>query len=66
MGLYEEPEKPGNALEFIQQHMTATAASTGDVETLQQENAELKSANEQLQARVAELTQQLAAATGGD
>lgn len=64
VGLYEEPEKPGNALEFIQQHMTSTAANTGDIETLRQENAELKASNEKLTARVAEL--EAAAGGGGD
>ena len=48
MGLYEEPEKPANALEFVHQHMSADAAGTSDVEALKKENAALKAQIEEV------------------
>ena len=40
MGLYEEPEKPGNAIDFIKKCLGAP--SDTDVEELRAENEELK------------------------
>merc|ERR1712146_612838 len=54
VGLYEEPEKPANAIDFIK--MTLGAPSGVDVDAL-------KAENEQLKAKVGELEAQLAAAT---
>ena len=40
VGLYEEPEKPGNAIEFIKKYLGAP--SDTDVEQLKSENDSLK------------------------
>ncbi len=48
MGLYEEPEKPANALEFFQQHLTADGPATSDMEALKKENADLKTKIEEV------------------
>ncbi len=40
VGLYEEPEKPGNAIEFIKKCLGAP--SDTDVESLKAENEQLK------------------------
>ncbi len=53
VGLYEEPEKPANALEFVHQHMSPDAAGTSDVEALKKENAALKAQVEEVSACVA-------------
>ena len=50
MGLYEEPEKPGNVTDFIKRQLGAS--SDTDVEHLQAENAELKNTVKQLQGQV--------------
>uniref|UniRef100_A0A8C5LPH5 MYC binding protein n=1 Tax=Leptobrachium leishanense TaxID=445787 RepID=A0A8C5LPH5_9ANUR len=42
VALYEEPEKPNNALDFLKQHMCAAGPESPDVETLRLELAELK------------------------
>ncbi len=52
VGLYEEPEKPANALDFVQQHLTSKAAGTSDVEALKAENASLKARIEEVRKRV--------------
>ena len=46
--MYEEPEKPGNALEFFQQHLTAEGPATSDMEALKKENGELKARVEEV------------------
>eukprot|EP00053_Salpingoeca_punica_P012497 m.111941 g.111941 ORF g.111941 m.111941 type:complete len:94 (+) comp15961_c0_seq8:1879-2160(+) len=61
VGLYEEPEKPGNALEFLQRHLQGGAPNTADVESLRAENAALKLKNEQLETELEELKKKLAA-----
>lgn len=48
VGLYEEPEKPGNALEFFQQHLTAEGPATSDMEALKKENHDLKAKIEEV------------------
>ncbi len=50
-GLYEEPEKPANAIEFLQQHLSASAAGTSDLEALKKENAALKTRIEEVRWR---------------
>ena len=50
MGLYEEPDKPSQAIEFIK--MQLGAPGTVDVEAL-------KAENEQLKSKVEELTKEL-------
>ena len=44
--LYEEPEKPANALDFIKQYLGAP--TSGDVETMKAEKDELVKKNEEL------------------
>ncbi|ELU05844.1 hypothetical protein CAPTEDRAFT_157991 [Capitella teleta] len=48
VGLYEEPEKPSNALDFLKQHLGAGGAESADVEALKLEVTELKQENERL------------------
>merc|ERR1712179_64035 len=48
VGLYEEPEKPNNALDFLKQHLGASGPETADVEALKQEFTELRQKCEQL------------------
>ena len=55
VGLYEEPEKPNDALDFIKQHIGADGPDTGDVESLKLEVTELRQKNEQLTEENAEL-----------
>ncbi|XP_074658540.1 c-Myc-binding protein-like [Tubulanus polymorphus] len=46
--LYEEPEKPNNALDFLRQHIGASGPETADVEALRLEVTELRQKVEQL------------------
>ena len=62
MGLYEESEKPQNALQFMQQFLSGDAPGAADVEQLKAENESLKAENEALKEKVAALE----AAGGGD
>jgi len=48
VGLYEEPEKPNNALDFLKQHLGASGPETADVEALKLEVSELRTKVEQL------------------
>merc|ERR1711941_176133 len=57
VGLYEEPERPANAVDYIKKYL---GAPTGvDVEELRAENEGLKKQNEALQRKVDTLTKQL-------
>mmetsp|Transcript_59293 Transcript_59293/g.190782 ORF Transcript_59293/g.190782 Transcript_59293/m.190782 type:complete len:98 (+) Transcript_59293:93-386(+) len=57
VGLYEEPERPANAIDYIKKYL---GAPTGvDVEELRAENDELKRQNADLEAKVQSLTVQL-------
>ena len=57
VGLYEEPVRPLNAIDYIKKYL---GAPTGvDVEELRAENEELKQRNEELQKRLDELVNQL-------
>jgi hypothetical protein len=47
VALYEEPEKPANALDFIKQYLGAP--TSGDVETMKAEKDELVKKNEELE-----------------
>ncbi|CAK8686096.1 unnamed protein product [Clavelina lepadiformis] len=49
VNLYEEPEKPNNALEFLYQHLNGSGPDSADVEALKVDVVELK-------AKVAQLT----------
>jgi hypothetical protein len=53
VALYEEPESPEDALEYIKQFLGSPQGI--DVESLQSENAELEQQVEVLRARLAEL-----------
>lgn len=59
VGLYEEPEKPNNALDFLKQHIGASGPEAADVEALKLEVAELRQKNEQLTEEAAELRSKL-------
>ena len=50
VGLYEEPEKPGNPIEFIKKCLGAP--SDTDVESLKAENEELKRQKAELEKKI--------------
>ncbi|GMH57120.1 hypothetical protein TrRE_jg2399 [Triparma retinervis] len=57
VGLYEEPERPPNAVDYIKRYM---GAPTGvDVEALRVENEELKKEVAELRATQEEMSQRL-------
>mmetsp|Transcript_818 Transcript_818/g.1796 ORF Transcript_818/g.1796 Transcript_818/m.1796 type:complete len:97 (+) Transcript_818:144-434(+) len=57
VGLYEEPERPANAVDYIKKYLGAPSGI--DVEELRAENEELKMRNSQLEQQVASLTLQV-------
>ncbi|CAH1800193.1 unnamed protein product [Owenia fusiformis] len=57
--LYEEPEKPNNALDFLQQHMGTTGPESADVEALKLEVTELRQKVEALSEENGELKTKL-------
>ena len=57
VGLYEEPEKPGNAIEFIKKCLGAPSDS--DVETLKSDNEKLKQEKSELEQKIAALEAEL-------
>ncbi|KAL4233540.1 hypothetical protein ACF0H5_008220 [Mactra antiquata] len=59
VGLYEEPEKPNNALDFLKQHLGASGPDTADVEALKLEVSELRQKCEQLTEQNNELKAKL-------
>ena len=61
--MYEEPEKPNDALDFIRQHLGADGPDTGDVESLKLEVTELRQKCEQLTEENAELKAKVKATT---
>jgi len=61
VGLYEEPEKPNNAIDFLKQHLGADAPQTADVEALKLEVTDLRQQVEKLTEENTELKQKLAA-----
>ncbi|XP_035685990.1 c-Myc-binding protein-like [Branchiostoma floridae] len=60
VGLYEEPDKPNNALDFLRQHLGASSPETADVEGLRLELSEARQKVEQLSEENAELKAKLA------
>ncbi|KAG7475200.1 C-Myc-binding protein-like [Solea senegalensis] len=42
VALYEQPERPNNALEFVKQHLDAAGLTLTDTEHLQQEVTDLR------------------------
>ena len=59
VGLYEEPEKPGNAIEFIKKCLGAP--SDVDVEQLKSDNEELRRNKAELEKKIEELKRDLEA-----
>lgn len=57
VGLYEEPEKPGNAIEFIKKCLGAPADT--DVEQLKADNEELKRQKHELEKRIETIQREL-------
>ncbi|KAL3059839.1 c-Myc-binding protein-like [Trematomus bernacchii] len=45
VALYEQPDKPNNALEFVKQHLNSAGQSSADSEALQQEVIDLRQRN---------------------
>jgi len=64
VGLYEEPERPPNAVDYLKRYM---GAPTGvDVEALKAENESLKSEVAELKGTVEQLNTQLAGLQADD
>ena len=64
VGLYEEPERPPNAVDYIKRYM---GAPTGiDVEALRVENEELKKEVAEMKVTLEELNQRVRDAEGAD
>ena len=59
VGLYEEPEQPGNAIEFIKKCLGAP--SDTDVEQLKADNEELKRNKSELEKKIEDLKRDLEA-----
>ena len=57
VGLYEEPEKPGNVIEFIKKSLGAP--SDTDVEQLMAENEELKRQKSDLEKKIEQVQSEL-------
>ena len=57
VGLYEEPEKPGNVIDFIKKSLGAP--SDTDVEQLMAENEELKRQKNDLEKKIEVLESEL-------
>ena len=62
VSLYEEPEKPVNAVDFLKHHISGGPPETADVEALMLELTQLKEKNKGLEEEVADLKAQLEAA----
>ncbi|XP_032899400.1 C-Myc-binding protein [Amblyraja radiata] len=60
VALYEEPEKPNNAMDFLKRHLGTTGPETADVETLRLEVTELRQKYEALLEENKELKAKLA------
>ena len=57
VGLYEEPEKPGNVIEFIKKSLGAP--SDTDVEQLMAENEELRRQKSELEKKIESIQYEL-------
>ncbi|CAM9222317.1 unnamed protein product, partial [Ectocarpus sp. 12 AP-2014] len=59
VGLYEEPERPPNAVDYIKRYM---GAPTGvDAEAMRLQNEEFKRENEELRSKLQSLTEKMTA-----
>ena len=63
VALYEEPEKPANALEFIK--MTLGAPTGVDVDQLKAENEQLRKQCDEMTLKLEDVQAKLAEAEGG-
>ncbi|XP_023668760.1 C-Myc-binding protein [Paramormyrops kingsleyae] len=59
VALYEETEKPTNALDFVKQHLGVAGPESGETETLRQEVADLRGKCEKLTEENKELRSRL-------
>ena len=61
VGLYEEPERPGNAVDYVKQYIGTNAvagnqaAAAGEVEALRKENDELKAKVKELEKTISRM-----------
>jgi hypothetical protein len=73
VALYEEPDRPKNAIEYIKKHLggTSSASSNHDLEILKQENEDLKEQIGQMRLEMEKLEEerqikeQISATDGG-
>lgn len=63
VGLYEEPERPANAVEYLKRYMGASIGA--DMDALKAENERLKAELESLQQQLAAAQQSLKLLQGG-
>lgn len=66
VGLYEEPEKPMDPLEFVKRHLHGGPPDVVDTDALQQRIRELEEQNKKLESELALVKQQLAKHEGSD
>jgi len=64
VGLYEEPDRPSNAIDYIKKYLGAPASV--DVDALRAENEEMKAKIKDLSRNVEDLNIKLLEATGRD
>ena len=64
VGLYEEPDRPSNAIDYIKKYLGAPASV--DVDALRAENEEMKAKIKDLSRNVEDLNIKLREATGRD
>ena len=61
VALYEEPDRPKNAIEYIKKHLggTSSGSSNHDIETIKKENDDLKEQIRVLENNIGELRLQM-------
>lgn len=64
VGLYEEPDRPSNAIDYIKKYLGAPA--NVDVDALRAENEEMKAKIKDLSRNIEDLNSKLREATGRD